>query len=103
MSDPEEAVEVTTPAGSVKVRGTDIMSVITMVCMLSIAFFVYGHGTDTKNQNTTLAIVLKDLSDAQKEQAKSQKLMACILSRPEAERKKEFESPNSFCQQITRP
>jgi hypothetical protein len=110
MSDEDQQVEVTTPAGSLRVRGTDLMSLVTIIFIVAMAAFIYSHVSDaesrekqSKAQNQQFITVLQDLSASQKDASKQQRLLTCIVSRPEVERKREFEAPNSFCQQMAKP
>ena len=89
------SIEVTGPGGiGAKVRGTrmsDIIAVLSTIALgiLSYAvFMMYG---------TMLSVggAIRDLAAAQRE-------LACIISRPQEDREREYGSPNSFCKQMGR-
>jgi hypothetical protein len=103
----EESVELTPT--SVKVRGTDIVNIITLLCMVGVSMWIYAHAEDGNKRTASanaaqveVANALKEVASAQREANKNQRFLTCIVSRPELERKKEFEYNNSFCQQVSR-
>lgn len=98
----QEELEVSTPAGSFKARGTDMVAIATVGFVVAVGVVLYQHQQDSHTQASAFTSALKELTEAQKDAVKQQKLLTCIVSRPEVERRREFESANSFCQQVTR-
>lgn len=104
----ESGVEISNPTlGSLKIRGTDWVGIVSLVLLVVLGLGGYTTVSESKmqitTQNAAMVTVLRELADAQKDANKQGKLLACIVSRPEAERKREFESDNSFCQRFSRP
>lgn len=103
----ETSMEVSNPTfGSLKIRGTDWVCLGTLILLIAVAVGGYSVNREFNVkqdlQNATMVTVLKELADTQREANKQGKLLACIVSRPEPERRREFESDNSFCQRFAR-
>lgn len=103
----EASFEVTNPTfGTLKIRGTDWVGLGTFVLLITIGLAGYLNAKESSAhqtlQNTQMIVVLRELADAQKDANKQAKLLACIVSRPEPQRPKEFESDMSFCQRFSR-
>lgn len=107
MAEEQPSLELTPT--SLKMRGTDYVNMATFLVVVVAVAFNWVQADDGKKRDNSqieaqqqVATAIKEFANVQRESSKNQRLMTCILSRPEAERKKEFEAPNSFCQQVTR-
>ena len=87
----------------IKIRGLGTIMTLLLVAVSLMAYVLWEH-TAQANQSTDQFIsVMKEHTVAQRETAKQQRLMACIISRPQDVREQEFSSPNSFCQRMAGP
>ena len=100
MAEEADELEVKTPAGSIRARGTDIIALIAMVGIVLIAYSLWEHKAEAREANVAFVSAVKEMSAAQKEQVKIMRLQACIISRPQEVREAEFSSQNSFCQRM---
>lgn len=96
----QSELEVKTPAGSIRARGTDIIAIITLIGIALMVYALWDHKADAKATSDAFVSAVRDMTVAQRESTKQQRLMACIISKPQEAREQEFASPNSFCRRM---
>jgi hypothetical protein len=101
MSDESNEVEVTTPAGKLRARGTDIISTILAIGVAVVAYAMWEHRIDAK---ADAVVIAKTLEVAQAEQlqalrsvAESQAELSYLMSlTPEQRSKLNLEMPDTL-------
>lgn len=99
----QDEVEVKTPAGSIRARGTDIIAILALIGIALMAYTLWDHKVDAKSSVELFISAMKEQTVAQRESTKQQRLMACIISQPQEKREQEFTSVNGFCQRMSNP
>lgn len=89
---------IKTPFGELTFKGkriAEFIALISLTLLFLLAYILYEHKGDTKTSESSLAAAIK-------EQAAAQRLMSCLISLPQDQRKREFASESSFCRQLSR-
>lgn len=87
----------------IKVRGLGTIMTLMLVAVSLMTYVLWEHMDQTKMTSEAFISVMKEQTAAQRETTKQQRLMSCIISRPQDVREQEFSSPNSFCQRMAGP
>ena len=93
MSEENATQEVEVAAGDkrIKLRGSDLLtSVIGMiVCsgLVLLWFVLTDHKTDTKEMSSTMVSAVKEMTAAQRDNVKEQRVMNCLLATKQDERR----------------
>lgn len=101
--DEVEEVEVKTPAGSIRARGTDIIAILALIGIALMAYALWDHKVDAKLNAEAFIGAIREMTVAQKDTTKMMRLQACIISQPQEKREAEFSSVNSFCNRMAAP
>lgn len=67
MSNEPDELEVKTPAGSFRARGTDMISLVSVLAICAVLFMVYQQGIDAKAARIEVAGVLTKVAQSQEE------------------------------------
>lgn len=89
---------ITTPLGSLNFKGkkaAEFISIVLLALFAVLAYAFWEHKTDQKAADTNITAAMKD-------NASATRLMACLISLPQDERKREFTQDSSFCKQMSR-
>lgn len=107
MSDQQDEVEVTTPAGKFRARGYDVLVILVVVICTINSAILYTHMEDAKATgqaiaatNREVATAMKESNKAQQESNKVQRLQACLSATKEEAKEREYMQPNSFCNRM---
>lgn len=95
--DDKTSVNIPTPLGPVSFNGkrtAEFISVLLAVGVGIMAYILWDHQRDARENAQTVQHYLKQNVEAQR-------MMNCLLSLPQEERYKEYRSPNSFCKSIS--
>lgn len=79
-------IEVKTPVGSFRGRGTDLLGLITVLGICAILFMVYQNGLDAKASNVQVVSTIQKLADAQDKAATASDEHSFILTLDQKER-----------------
>lgn len=107
--DEETSAWVKGPGGwAAGAKGRHLTHLVYVTALFLIVIgIIYMHEQNTKERAATTQGMTQRGNDRVasliEQSNKNQLLLTCIVSRPETERKSEFESPNSFCQRIAKP
>ena len=63
----QDEVEVKTPAGSIRARGTDIIALLTLIGIVVMAYALWDHRGEAKASQVEVTAALKSLSQSQEE------------------------------------
>lgn len=113
MTDERDGVEVETPIGKFRARGTDVISVLGLLAIVVMGAILYSHMEDAKSAAVMMAATNKEAAAALKdsnagfaaalsEVVKSQRLSTCILATDQGQREKEYMKADSFCNRVSK-
>ena len=103
-------VEATIAGQQVRVRNikslntlATVSTLIVSICGFTIGWFIFdAHSKDTGKKDDALIVVLKDLAkshrDAAREQVKEQRVLNCLISTDQKDRRRAYED----CERIAR-
>lgn len=99
-----EEIAVTTPAGSLRARGTDLIALVTIIGIVIIAMTLYYQGEEQKRAagavveaNRIVTQALNDLTRAQMAIVREQRFTSCLLATDQDKRGDEFMRSSSYC------
>lgn len=101
MAEEQNEVEVTTPVGKLRARGTDLIAVLIVVALSANGVIQYNHMEDAKSAASTATATNKEVAGAIKEVVKAQRQSTCILATDADKREQEYMKQNSFCNRIS--
>lgn len=78
-------------------RNAEIISILCLVALFLIAYVTYNHDRATLEHNKYQTMQTDRLIKSIEDNAKAQKFLACIVSRPMSEREEEFRKSNGIC------
>ena len=90
----QSEVEVKTPAGSIRARGTDIIAILVMIGIALMAYVLWEHKADSHEQQIVDLNAMQKMSDSQVE------LGYLISLTPEERTKLKLEMPESLRRRI---
>lgn len=97
-----EEIALETPAGKLKIRGSDMLAVAVLtvsICGFTMGYFLWKtHTEEAKENGTNLVAVFKEFSQAQKEAVKEQRILNCLISTEQKDRQRALE----VCERISR-
>lgn len=97
MAEDNSELEVTTPAGSFRARGTDIVSLVGLISVFAVMFLVYNNGIEAKAAQLRVAENLQKVADIQSRFADSQDELGFLISLTADQRTKlRLEMPESL-------
>ncbi len=82
-------------------RGLSLLLAIQMVLQAITAWAVIDHSKSSTTDEVNIAVALREIAASNREVAREQRLMACILATGQEKRSNEFMSPNSMCRQLS--
>lgn len=105
----DSEVELDAKQGKVRVRGPEIIGILTFIFVVLGGFLTWNHNSEAKDsaerqaissekQNAAMVTALKELTGAVKEQVQVQRTMNCIISLPQERR----ETAAQTCERISR-
>lgn len=97
----EESVEAETPVGKIRVRGTDLVAILTLIGVFASVFLMWDHRAVSSEGEKALASAINELSKATRAGNRAQREMNCLISLPQDRREAEFNSPNGLCKRLT--
>lgn len=101
MAEETHSQEVTAelPGGTkFKVRGSDILGVGTMIVVLLVAYVLWEHKSDSHENGKNLVGAIKEMTSAQNEGVRAQRVMNCLLATDQKDRRQMLET----CERIAR-
>lgn len=90
MSDQQDELEVKTPAGSLRARGTDIIGLINLLAVCCILFICYQQNNESKAAKMEVATALQKFTQSQEE------LSYLVSLTPEQRAKLNLDVPESL-------
>ena len=114
--DDKTQTSIQTPLGSVSFNGkrtAEFISILSLCALMIVGYALWEHKTDADNNATDIKILLKEVSNAnrdaiqemvrvQRANVEAQREMNCLISLPQDERRKEFTAANSLCKRLSR-
>lgn len=105
-------VEVETPVGKFRARGTDVISLLGLLCATVMAAVLYMHMEDARMANGNVVTSNKEVATALKESnaefakqlgevVRVQRLSTCILATDQDKREREYMKADSFCNRVS--
>jgi len=101
MTEERDEASITTPAGSVSVKGKHsalYLSAIGLFVSALVAYVLWEHKSDAKESNKLLRDAIDAMTDAQKEGVAAQREMNCLIIVPQELREKQAD----ICRRIVR-
>ena len=93
----QDEVDLETPAGKLKVRGSDMLGILQLMIICIIAYGGWQHISDAKADTKALAEAIKENTKAQQQQVAVQREANCLNRLQEKEKTaREIE----FCKQL---
>jgi len=84
-----------------RARGTDVMLLMGIVCLVLTTYILYEHKIESKETTQAFIKALNNLQVAQEKTTNSvinsNRYVACILSISQDTREKQFDNPASYC------
>lgn len=87
----------------IKVLGLGTVMTLMLVAVSLMAYVLWEHKGEAKAATDTFVSAVREMTAAQKDSTKQQRLMNCIISQPQEKREAEFSASNSFCQRMSSP
>lgn len=87
---PQDEIDIKTPAGSIRARGTDIIALLTLLAVCVILFFGYQQGIEARASKMEMASALQRFAQYQEE------LSYLISLTPEQRTKLNMDMPESL-------
>ena len=98
----QQEVSVETALGKFKARGSDFIATATLVvsvCGFTIGWFLWeSHRMEAKENGSQMVAVFKEFTSAQKEGVKEQRVLNCLISTDQKDRRRAYEE----CERIAR-
>lgn len=101
MAEATDSQEVSAelPGGTkFKARGSDILGVGTMMVVCLVAYVLWEHKGDSHENGKNLTVAIKEMTAAQTEGVKAQRVMNCLLATDQKDRRTMLET----CERIAR-
>ena len=101
--DPQtQEVSVETALGKFKARGSDFIASATLIvsiCGFTIGWFLWdSHRMEAKENGGAMVAALKEFTLSQKESVKEQRVLNCLISTDQKDRRRAFDE----CERIAR-
>lgn len=102
MEDDKDEIEVKTPAGSLRARGTDLLGLITVLGICAILFLTYQNGLDAKASNIQVVSTIQKMVESQIKYADTQEELSYLISlTPEQRTRLKMEMPASLRKRLS--
>lgn len=102
MSEVANEVSAETALGKFKILGNNILpgaTFIVCVCGFTVGWFLWdAHRMDAKDSSNQMVAIFKEFSQAQKDSVKEQRVLNCLISTDQRDRRRAFED----CERIAR-
>ena len=96
-----QEIAVTGPAGtSFRARGTDLIALVTFLCVAMIAVVLWYQGEEQKRAALQVVEALKEVSETSAGLVKAQRFTSCILATDPEKRAEEYMRANSYCNRM---
>lgn len=105
MAEENSESTITTPLGSVSVKGKRMAEIISVICLcllFLLGYILWEHKEDSKGMKDAFANGFTEMAKAQREQNQIQREQLCLLAMPETKREREFLNEGSFCKRLAR-
>lgn len=102
VQDNKEEIALETPAGKLKIRGSDFLAIAVLtvsICGFTLGYFLLNtHKEDAEKHGGALITTLKEFTIAQRESVKEQRILNCILVAEQKDRRRVLDD----CERIAR-
>ena len=99
MSEETQEGSITTPLGSLSLKGKKTAELISILCLsltFLLAYVLFEHKADAKDFQSDLKSVLKEMVQSQRDMVQAQREQNCLIALPQDRRDADF------CKRITR-
>lgn len=101
MSEEREEASITTPAGSLSLKGKNTatyLAALGLFLAALVAYVLFEHKGDAEESNKLLVKAIEEMTAAQKDGVAAQREMNCLISVPQELRERQA----AFCKNIAR-
>ena len=98
MPELQDEVELSLKDQKIKVRGSDILGIGTMLVVVLVAYALWEHKLDSVETRKEFISVIKEMTLAQKENVQVQRVTNCLISVDQKDR----EAKISTCERLAR-
>ena len=86
----------------IKIRGSDIITLIGVAVMAITVYMLFEHKKDAKDATTGMIAAVKEMTATNIRMVEAQREMNCLIALPQERREREFTASDSFCKRISR-
>lgn len=100
-----EEIGIKTPFGELVSKGkknSELIAALALAALIVIGYVLYDHKTDEKESKTALAVAIKEVAAAQREQTQIGREQTCLLALDKEQIKREFGNESSLCKRLSR-
>ena len=98
----KEEIALETPAGKLKIRGSDMLAVAVLtvsICGFTMGYFLWKmHTEEAKENGHQMVAIFKEFAQGQREAVKEQRVLNCLISTDQKDRRRAYDE----CERIAR-